>query len=109
MSGDLRAPIFTTAWDLCVWVVRKARAEPHDPLARALCTEALRLLDAVTLAVKNIDRETALLEADVILVRLRLRLRLAAETGLFDERQAQYALGLSDDIGRQIGGWKKTL
>jgi hypothetical protein len=57
----------------------------------------LRLMDAVTLALKNRDRENALLDADETLVRLRLRVRLAVETALFTERQGQYALGLADD------------
>jgi hypothetical protein len=33
MSDDLRAPIFTASWDLCVWILTKARAQPHDILA----------------------------------------------------------------------------
>jgi hypothetical protein len=109
MSHDLRAPIFTASWDLCAWLLKKARAQPHDLLAQALAVEALRLLDTVTLALKNIDRENALLDADLILIRLRLRLRLAVETALLDDRQGQYALRQADDIGRQIGGWQKRL
>ena len=64
MSDDLRAPIFTASWDLCVWILTKARAQPHDILARELAVEALRLLDTVTLALKNIDRASALEDAD---------------------------------------------
>ncbi len=109
MSRDLRAPIFTASWDLCAWLLKKARAQPHDMLARELAEEVLRLLDAVTLALKNIDRDNALLDADLILIRLRLRLRLAVETELFNDRQGQFALGQADDIGRQIGGWQKSL
>ncbi len=109
MSRDLRAPIFTASWDLCTWLLKKARAQPHDMLARELAEEVLRLLDAVTMALKNIDRDNALLDADLILIRLRLRLRLAVETELFNDRQGQFALGQADDIGRQIGGWQKSL
>ena len=47
MSDDLRAPIFTASWDLCVWILTKARAQPQDLLARELAVEALRLLDTV--------------------------------------------------------------
>jgi hypothetical protein len=109
MSDDLRAPIFTASWDLCVWILKKARVQPHDPLARELAVEALHLLDAVTLALKNIDREHALEETDSTLIRLRLRLRLAVETEWLTDRQGQFALALADDIGRQLGGWQKTL
>jgi hypothetical protein len=109
MSDDLRAPIFTVSWDLCTWILKKARALPHDLLARELALEALRLLDTVTLALKNIERESALEDADLILIRLLLRLRLAVETELLNDRQGQYALAQADDIGRQLGGWKKRL
>jgi hypothetical protein len=109
MRDDLRAPIFTACWDLCAWLLQKARPQPHDLLAQSLAQEGLRLLDTMTLALKNIDREQALDEADVILLRLRLRLRLAVETELLDDRQGQYALQQTDDIGRQLGGWQKSL
>src|SRR2546429_9934556 len=99
MSDDLRAPIFIASWDLCTWLLKKTRAHPHDPLAQALATEVLRLLDTVTMALKNIDRENALADADLILIRLRLRLRLAVETELLNDRQGQYALHQADDIG----------
>ena len=109
MSDDLRAPIFTASWDLCVWILTKTRAQPHDVLAQELATEALRLLDAVTLALKNIDRASTLEEADLVLLRLRLRLRLAVEIDWLTDRQGQFALALADDIGRQLGGWQKRL
>jgi hypothetical protein len=108
-NHDLRAPIFTASWDLCAWLLKKARAQPHDPLARTPAEEALRLLNTVTLALKNVDRENALADADLILIRLRLRLRLAVETDFLTDRQGQFALRQADDIGRQLGGWQKSL
>ncbi len=36
MGRDLRAPIFTVTWDLGVWLLKKARKQPDDPLAQAL-------------------------------------------------------------------------
>jgi hypothetical protein len=109
MPADTHAPIFTDCWDLCVWLLKKARTQGTDLLAQSLAEESLRLLDAITMALKNLDREQALDEADVILLRLRLRLRLAVDTALLDDRQGQYALRLADTIGRQLGGWQKSL
>lgn len=109
MSKDARAPIFTASWDLCAWLLKKTRPHPHDVLARSLADSALRLLDNITLALRNIDRENALLDADIILVQLRLRVRMAEETNLFNAHQRQYAVEQLDDIGRQLGGWQKTL
>ncbi|HRY16344.1 MAG TPA: hypothetical protein P5330_10805 [Candidatus Competibacteraceae bacterium] len=103
-----RAPIFTATWDFSVWLLKKTRAAPHDPLAQSLASSALRLLDAITLALKNIDRDDALQDADLLLIQLRLRLRLAMETELFSTQQAHYALQQTDTIGRQLGGWRKA-
>jgi hypothetical protein len=109
MSEDARAPIFTATWDVCAWLLKKAQSHPHDVLARSLADNALRLLDNITLALRNIDRDNALLDADIILVQLRLRVRLAEETALFNALQRQYAVDQLDAIGRQLGGWQKTL
>ncbi len=108
MAYPQHAPIFTVTWDFSVWLLKKARAAPHDPLAQTLASSALRLLDAITLALKNIDRDEALQEADLILIQLRLRLRLALETELLTAQQAHYALQQTDSIGRQLGGWRKA-
>jgi hypothetical protein len=109
MSRDLSAPIYTVTWDLCNWLLQKARALPHDVLAQALAQESLTLLDTITLALKDIEREHMLADTDLILIRLRTRLRLAVATELFNERQGEYALELADSIGRQLGGWQKVL
>ena len=109
MSEDARAPIFTATWDVCAWLLKKTQPHPHDTLATSLAEHALRLLDHITLALRNIDRENALWDADIVLVQLRLRVRLAEETDLLNARQCQYALKQLDDIGRQLGGWQKTL
>ena len=107
-----RAPIFTVTWDFSVWLLKKTRAAPQDPLAQSLADGALRLLDAITLALKNIDRDDALQDADLLLIqlrlRLRLRLRLAMETEFLNAQQAHYALQQTDAIGRQLGGGRKA-
>lgn len=103
-----RAPIFSATWDFSVWLIRKTRAAPQDPLARSLAERALRLLDTITLALKDIDRDEALQQADLLLIQLRLRLRLAMETELLSAPQAHFALRQVDYIGRQLGGWRKA-
>lgn len=103
-----RAPIFTTTWDFSVWLLQKARSAPDDLLARSLADRALRLLDAITFALKDIERDEALQNADRLLIQLRLRLRLAIETELLNAQQGHYALEQTDSIGRQLGGWRKA-
>lgn len=101
-----RAPVYTATFDLAAWVLANLGRGPLAWDTGRLC---LALLDAVVLALKDRERWERLDAADENLLRLRQRLRLAQTTGLIDERQALHALGLCDDIGRQIGGWIKSL
>ncbi len=102
------APLFSDTFALCEWLLGKL---DHDQstLARALCNNALRLLTAITLALKDRLREERIDEADERLIALRLQLRLAASTGLLNEQQALFALESADRIGRQLGGWQRFL
>ena len=102
------APLFVHGFDLAAWMLGHFN-EQSDTLSRELCTKSLALLDLVTLALQDRERELCLTDADEMLIRLRLRLRLAEQLGRLDERQLMHALGLVDSVGRQIGGWQKSL
>jgi hypothetical protein len=108
MAQASRAPIFTAAWDLAAGILQRLGGDA-SVLARSLCAESLGLLDAVVLALKDIERLQHLDRADTLLIQLRLRLRLTAEVGLLEQRQALFLLAQADDLGRQIGGWLKSL
>jgi hypothetical protein len=107
-AADSRAPLYTVAFDLAGWLLGHLNNRP-DTLSCETCRLVLRLLDCIVLALKDRERLDNLDAADMILLQLRQRLRLAAGQAIFDQRQALYALGLCDDLGRQIGGWLKTL
>ena len=102
------APLFVHAFDLAAWVLGRF-AERPDALSRELCAKALALLDLLTLALQDRERDLRLTDADELLVGLRLRLRLAGQLGRLDERQLMHVLGLADGVGRQIGGWQRKL
>ena len=108
MSVETRAPLFTDTFQLCEWLLRALQRNP-GPLARALCGNALRLLEAVTLALKRRRRDEALMEADEILITLRVQLRLAGTTDSLSESQVLHGLECADRIGRQLGGWMRSL
>ncbi len=108
MTESRHAPLFTAAWDLSAWILKRWGSEPAV-LPESLCREGLVLLDAVVYALKGIDRRDNLDAADLCLIRLRMRIRMAEETGLADGRQARFLLEQTDAIGRQLGGWMKTL
>jgi hypothetical protein len=102
------APLFTDAFQLSTWLLQRLDADPRT-LPRAICQRALRLLAMITLALKDRDRLASLGDADESLIVLRVQLRLAGATGLFTEDQLLFALGYADRIGRQLGGWQRSL
>lgn len=106
--ADGQAPLYTAAYDLAVWVLGHLN-ERQDTLSAEISRLALRLLDCVVLALKDRERLEQLDQADLILLQLRQRLRLAVSAALLDERQALHGLGRCDDVGRQVGGWLRRL
>ncbi len=108
MSDLRKAPLFTAAWDLNVWVLRRLGRD-RAALPASICACSIQLLDTVVFALKDMERREQLGIADACLIRLRMRFRLAGETGLLEERQVLFLLRQADDIGRQLGGWLKSL
>jgi hypothetical protein len=102
------APLYTDAFDLCQWLLGQLGEEP-DALARRLCTTAMDLVEALALALKGWDRQLRIEQVDEHLLRLRIELRLAAACGLLAESQLLFALERADGIGRQLGGWIRSL
>jgi hypothetical protein len=80
-----------------------------DVLGRDLAETALALLKAVVLALKAPQPEDYIDTADERLIVLRTCLRLAYARGQLDENQLLHAMERADDIGRQIGGWLRSL
>lgn len=107
MVEHARAPLFRDAFALCEWLLARLQRNP-TPLPRALCGNALRLLEAVTLALQDRGRAERVDEADERLAALRVQLRLAERLQLLDHEQALFALDCAHRIGRQLGGWQKS-
>lgn len=103
-----QAPLFADTFSLCEWLLQHLDREA-SVLARALCENALKMLEAVVMALKGWSREDRIAEADERLVLLRMHLRLAGATGLLAESQQLFALECADRIGRQLGGWQRSL
>lgn len=102
------APLFVDTFSLCEWLLQHLD-QKTGALPQALCCNALQLLTAVTLALKNRQRQERLDEADECLVVLRVQLRLAAAVGWLSDSQMLFALEGADRIGRQVGGWQRAL
>ncbi len=55
------------------------------------------------------DRARALLEADIGLDQLRQYLQLAWRWSWLNNGQYEHVSGLTDELGRLIGGWRRSL
>jgi len=102
------APIFTDTFSLCEWILGRM-GNDERVLPRELCRESIALLEAVLLALKGRNLGARLDEADERLITLRVKLRLAACLGLLNEAQQAFALESASRIGRQLGGWLRSL
>lgn len=102
------APLFADALSLAGWLTGRLGDDPRE-LSRAICRSAQALLEQLTLALKGRDRQRRLAEADVLVIRLQTQLRLAVVAGYLTEEQMLHALERLDQIGRQLGGWRRKL
>lgn len=107
MRGD-PAPIYADAFALCEWLLGRLDGDSRV-LAKQICEDALALLEALGLALKGIRVGAQLDEADERLYALRLKLRLAAALRLLSQEQLVFAYQATDAIGRQLGGWLRSL
>lgn len=101
------APIYTRAHDLARWLL--AHLPGEGPLTRRMQHEAIDLLDGLVLALADRDRAQHLARADDQLRLLRAHVRLAHDIELLDAAQVVFLAEQLDDIGRQLGGWRRHL
>lgn len=102
------APVFVDTFALCEWILGRL-GDDGRVLARSICRTALHLLDQVALALRQADPEALVEDADDRLVSLRVQIRLAASTNVLAEEQGLFALEAADNVGRQLGGWRRAL
>ncbi|MCP4427912.1 MAG: diversity-generating retroelement protein Avd [Chloroflexi bacterium] len=106
-------PIFTRTFDFLTWLLPMTN---HFPKAHRH-TYSQRLLDAAfdlreRLEEANLRRGAARREqlnlADEALAKIRMYLRLAAKWGWMSGGQYRHVSAMTAEIGRLLGGWKKT-
>lgn len=109
------APVFVRAYDLYSWLLDRFNDLEVDnnesspaAIGQSVLEQARWLLEALVLALSRFDTEHRLVKADEHAALLRLHLRLASEKKLLSDSQLAHATRELRDIGRQIGGWRKT-
>ena len=105
-----QAPIFTRAYTFFSWLIERLEKVEQQAFLRGIILDTARLLmESLTLALQGFEPHYHSQRADEALALLRLHLRLGEDHGLLDEKQYLYAVESLDDIGRQLGGWLKSL
>lgn len=99
------------AYGLALWLIAKTGAMPRAhrfTLGDRIYSQSLDLVTTLTQATFSRDRSRALETAGDRVNSLRILLRLAKDIQLFSFGSYTYATGLLDEIGRMIGGWRRS-
>jgi hypothetical protein len=113
MSEPVDMPIFTRTFDFLAWLLPKANDFPRSyrfTITQCLLDSALDVREQLETANHRSGKErlARLDQADEALDHLRLYLRLVVHLGWLTPGQYHHAAAMVAEIGRLLGGWKKT-
>jgi hypothetical protein len=106
------SPIFTRTYDLVCWLIPLTVKLPRQQrfvIAEALQRTALTFQECLIEAGSTNQPLVLLKEADILLTKLRLYLRLSRDLQLISLGQYAHAAEKVTEIGRLLGGWQKSL
>lgn len=106
------AQIFIDSYKTCQWLLQnipKALTITDKMLTKRIVRKALVILEELTLAVQGYETLDHVMRADESVALIRVEIRLAMEQELLSVKQYQYLIEQYNCIGRQIGGWLKSL
>jgi hypothetical protein len=106
-----QSPLFAKTYDFLLWLIPLTLKFPKAQrflLAERLSGMALDLYDLIIAAVQRPQDQTQKLdEADRLLSKIRLYVRLSHDLGCLSLGQYEHAARLMDELGRLLGGWKR--
>lgn len=106
------SPVFARCDELVVWVMRVTVRYPRPyraALGKATQEAALLLQRQLIAAARRRDKRSAIQAADEALHELRILLRQGLTLTLISLGQYEHAARLVDEVGRLIGGWRRSL
>src|SRR4051812_34699106 len=106
------SPIFARCDALVLWVLQATVRYPRHyraALGKATQEAALRLQRELISAARRCDKRAALQAADEALHELRVLLRQGQTLSLMTIGQYEHVARLVDEVGRLLGGWRKSL
>jgi hypothetical protein len=106
------SPIFSRTYDLLLWLLPEANKFPRAHrfgLGERVVRQALDFQETLVQAgLSKKERARLLDQADVQLAILRMNLRLCKDLELLKLNQYEHVAGMLVEIGRLLGGWKKS-
>ncbi|HOT92937.1 MAG TPA: diversity-generating retroelement protein Avd [Anaerolineae bacterium] len=112
--ADEEMPIFVRTFDFLKWLLPATNSFPRAhrfSLTQRLLDAAFDLNERLQEANYRHGQErlAKLKLADEALDKVRIYIRLAARLEWLTDRQYEHAAGMVAEIGRLLGGWKKTV
>lgn len=106
-----QSPLFVKTYDFLLWLIPLTLKFPKSQrflLAERLSKMALDFYDAILDAAMEPARQGERLdEADKLLTKMRLYVRLSYDLQCISLGQLEHAARLMNEIGLLIGGWKR--
>lgn len=109
------SPLFVKTYDLLKWLIPQTTKFPREHrfvLAKRVQESAFAFYDVIVRAGLSGESEQKLAllkEADVALHTLRLNVRLSNDLALLKESSYAHAARQLAEIGKLLGGWRKTI
>lgn len=111
-STGAASPIFSKTYDFILWLLNHTEKFPKSErfrMAKRLEDTAFEFYELLIAAARRTQRKRQLLlQADLVLDKLRLYVRLSHARRLTSLAQYEYAAAALVEIGRLLGGWLKT-
>ena len=107
-----QSPIFTKTYDMVRWLIPQTIQFPRQQrfvLAGNVQQTALRLQEQLIAAAYADEPLPELRQADVTLATLRVYLRLCRDLQLLKFNQYEHGQRMVDEVGRLMGGWRKSV
>lgn len=99
-------------YQFVLWLVPVLDGMPRSQkflLGDRIQTTAMEVLDLLVEAAYSRERGGLLRRANLGLEKLRFWMRLSKDLKLIDFKRYEHAARCIDDVGRQVGGWLRSL
>jgi len=108
MAAELQ--VISKTYDLILWTLNHTSRFPRShrySLGSRIEQRLFGLMDDLVEAKYTRDKAEVLRRASLALEQLRIHLRMAIDLRLMPIHSHRHGIVLIDDIGRQLGGWRR--